>query len=106
MDQSAQPVSKQDQILRAATRVIKDKGLQGLSFEAVSVEAGFSRQLVRYYYSDIESLIVALCDYLGNGYRDILISGIVEVSQVQRLGFFQSSYRTVGCGLFLYLVFK
>lgn len=79
---------KKTQILRAATKLIKRKGLQALSFEAVAAEVGLSRQLVRYYYSDLDMLIVALCDHLGNGYREILVAGIVEVSQVQRLGFF------------------
>ncbi|WP_299859643.1 TetR/AcrR family transcriptional regulator [uncultured Roseobacter sp.] len=88
MEKTAGSPEKKLQILQAATNLIKTKGLQALSFEAVSVEAGLSRQLVRYYYSDLDMLIVALCDHLGNGYREILVAGIVEVSQVQRLGFF------------------
>ncbi|WP_299957673.1 TetR/AcrR family transcriptional regulator [uncultured Roseobacter sp.] len=88
MEKTAGSPEKKLQILQAATNLIKTKGLQALSFEAVSAEAGLSRQLVRYYYSDLDMLIVALCDHLGNGYREILVAGIVEVSQVQRLGFF------------------
>ncbi|WP_195819442.1 TetR/AcrR family transcriptional regulator [Roseobacter sp. MH60115] len=88
MEKTAGSPEKKLQILQAATNLIKTKGLQALSFEAVSTEAGLSRQLVRYYYSDLDMLIVALCDHLGNGYREILVAGIVEVSQVQRLGFF------------------
>lgn len=76
------------QILQAATRLIKKKGIQALSYEAVSTEAGLSRQLVRYYFSDLNVLIVDLCDHLGNGYRELLVAGIVKVSQVQRLDFF------------------
>lgn len=79
---------KKTQILRATTSLIKKEGLQALSFEAVAAEAGLSRQLVRYYFSDLDTLIVALCDHFGNGYREILVSGIVEVSQVKRLDFF------------------
>ncbi|MFL4471463.1 TetR/AcrR family transcriptional regulator [Tateyamaria armeniaca] len=79
---------KTTQILHAATRLIKDNGIQALSFEAIAAEAGLSRQLVRYYYADLDMLIVALCDFLGNGYRDLLVAGIVKVSEVKRLGFF------------------
>lgn len=79
---------KKVQILQAATALIRDQGIQSLSFEAIAAKAGLSRQLVRYYFSDMDALIVSLCEFLGNGYRDILVAGIVEVSQVNRLNFF------------------
>ena len=88
MDQNTPAPNKNIQILQAATALIRDKGLQALSFEAVATQSGLSRQLVRYYYADLDALIVALCDHLGNGYREMLVAGIVDVSQVQRLGFF------------------
>lgn len=67
---------------------MNESGLQALSFEAVAKQAGLSRQLVRYYFPDIESLIVELSEYLAVGYREILIAGIVEASRVERLKFF------------------
>ncbi|MEL6206868.1 MAG: TetR/AcrR family transcriptional regulator [Pseudomonadota bacterium] len=79
---------KKSQILRGATTLIKGQGLQALSFEAVAKEAGLSRQLVRYYFADLDTLIVELCEFLGNGYREILIAGIVDIAQVERLKFF------------------
>ncbi len=79
---------KKIEILQAATNLIKDRGLQALSFGAVAEESGLSRQLVRYYFNDIDTLIVELCAFLGNGYRDILVAGIVEIRQVERLKFF------------------
>ena len=80
--------TKKIEIMRAATRLIKDRGLQILSFEAVANEAGLSRQLVRYYFDDLDALILELCTFLGNNYREILVSGIVEMQQVERLKFF------------------
>ncbi|MEX0340603.1 MAG: TetR/AcrR family transcriptional regulator [Arenibacterium sp.] len=80
--------AKKIQILDATTRLLKSKGLQALSFENVASEAGLSRQLIRYYFTDLESLMVDLCDHLGNGYRDTLIAGVVDVGQVERLKFF------------------
>lgn len=79
---------KKLRILQGATAVVRSRGLQALSFEAVAAEAGLSRQLVRYHFADLDGLIVALCDHLGKGYRDIIVSGIVEVAQVKRLDFF------------------
>ena len=79
---------RRTQILQAATRVLKDSGVQALSFEAVAREGNVSRQLVRYYFADLDALIVALCEYLGNGYRDMLVNGILKVGQVERLPFF------------------
>lgn len=79
---------KKAQILNAATRVLRVQGLQALSFEAVANEAGLSRQLVRYYYSDLNVLMVDLCDHLQKVYQDFLVAGIVDVAEVERLGFF------------------
>ena len=75
-------------ILLAATELIRDHGLQALSFERIAQQAGLSRQLLRYYYTDLDEIIVALCDFLANRYRDLLIAGIVDVGQVERLDFF------------------
>jgi len=83
-----QSTDKKRQILFAAATLLKTRGLHALSFETVAAEAGLSRQLVRYYFADIEALMVDLCDYLGNAYRDILVAGVVEIQQVNRLKFF------------------
>ena len=79
---------KRAQILHAATTLLRDRGLQSLSFENVAQEAGLSRQLVRYYFPDLDRLIADLCDHLAGAYRDILVAGIVKVAQVERLEFF------------------
>ena len=79
---------KKTQILNAATKVLKVQGLQAFSFESIANEAGLSRQLVRYYYSDLDTLMVDLCDHLQKVYQDLIVSGIVDVAEVERLGFF------------------
>lgn len=79
---------KKTQILQAATALLKTRGLQALSFKAVAQEAGLSRQLIRYYYSELDELIVDLCVYLGNAYQETLVAGIVQVGKVERLKFF------------------
>lgn len=88
MDVQAQAPGKKAQILLAAAELLTRRGLQALSFESVAKEAGLSRQLVRYYFDDLDALVVALCDYFGNAYRETLIHGIVEIGKVERLDFF------------------
>lgn len=79
---------KKTQILIAATDLIRDHGIQAVSFERIAKQAGLSRQLLRYYFTDLDQLIVELCDFLANRYRDLLVSGIVNIGQVERLDFF------------------
>ena len=88
MNKDDQSHDKKARILHAATVLLKSRGVQALSFDGIGTEAGLSRQLVRYYYPDIETLMIDLCDHLGSAYRDILVGGIVEVAQVERLDFF------------------
>ena len=88
MTTGEQTPSKKTQILEATAALLSTKGLQALSFENVALEAGLSRQLVRYYYADLDSMVCDLCDHLGGSYRDTLVDGIVKVGKVERLKFF------------------
>jgi AcrR family transcriptional regulator len=83
----AEARDKKTQILVAATKLLKKRGLQAFSFDAVAGEAGLSRQLVRYYYSTLDDLIVDLCDHLMLVYQETLTTGIVKAAQVGRLEF-------------------
>ena len=83
-----QASDKKIMILNATATLLSKKGVQSFSFENVAYEAGLSRQLVRYYYSDLNTLIADLCDHLGKQYQDILVSGILDLREVGRLKFF------------------
>ncbi|WP_127144323.1 TetR/AcrR family transcriptional regulator [Pelagibacterium montanilacus] len=84
----AETRDKKTQILDAATKLLRKRGLQAFSFDAIAGEAGLSRQLVRYYYSTLDDLMVDLCEHLMLVYQEILTTGIVKVGQVGRLEFF------------------
>lgn len=84
----SQSPEKKTQILDAAAALLARDGVQALSFENVAHEAGLSRQLLRYYYSDMDVLVGDLCDHLSGVYQRLLISGIVDIGQVERLDFF------------------
>lgn len=79
---------KKTRILSAATRLLRTRGLQSFTFDAVAYEAGLSRQLVRYYYPRLDALIADLCDHLAAAYQQALVAGIVNSAQVERLDFF------------------
>ena len=85
---SGDAADKKTRILGATTRLLMSQGLQAFSFDAVASEAGLSRQLVRYYYSSLDALIVDLLDHHTMAYQEALIAGIVNLGQVERLGFF------------------
>lgn len=85
---NAEAGNKKTQILAGATRLLRLRGLPSFSFDAVANEAGLSRQLVRYYYSNLDDLIVDLCDHLAMAYQEALVAGIMKLSQVERLDFF------------------
>lgn len=79
---------KRTQILLAVAELIRDHGIQAISFERIAKQAGLSRQLLRYYFTDQDKIIVDLCDFLANRYRERLIAGIVDLGQSKRLDFF------------------
>ncbi|MEE4207727.1 MAG: TetR/AcrR family transcriptional regulator [Parvularcula sp.] len=82
---------KKAKILDATARLLSSEGLQALSFEAVAREAGMTRQLLRYYFVNVDGLISELCDHLANKYRETLLSGIRETGKAgsfERLDFF------------------
>lgn len=88
MAKRSQSPEKKAQILEAAATVLSQSGLQALSFENVARNAGISRQLLRYYYSDMDALMADMCDHLATVYQRMLVSGIVEIREVERLDFF------------------
>ncbi|MGR3321778.1 MAG: TetR/AcrR family transcriptional regulator [Pseudooceanicola sp.] len=79
---------RKEDILHAAKELIRDHGIQSLTYERIANQAGLSRQLLRYYYADLDEIIVELCELLANRYRQLLVAGIVDVNQVGRLKFF------------------
>lgn len=88
MSKNSQNPDKKVQILEACANLLSKKGVQKFSFENLSHEAGMSRQLIRYYYSNLDTLICDLCEHLGLKYQSLLISGIIDLQRVERLNFF------------------
>jgi len=85
-------IDRRQEILVGAFSALMKNGLPALSFEAIAEEAGVSRQLVRYHFSDNEGLMIALCDLLAARYRDMLINGMMKVEGGNRLDVFLDYY--------------
>ncbi|MEM9317578.1 MAG: TetR/AcrR family transcriptional regulator [Pseudomonadota bacterium] len=79
-------------IVAAAYRVLNTNGLAGFSFDAVAKEADLSRQLLRYYYKDLESLVLDLADQLAVPYRDTLLRLVGQGDGKERLSTFLDFY--------------
>jgi AcrR family transcriptional regulator len=53
-------------ILAAARRVLLRDGFGGLTFDAISAEAGENRALIRYYFGNKGGLVTALVDWMDH----------------------------------------
>lgn len=82
------PTDKKAVIVQAAFDVLMNGGVQALSFETVARSAGLSRQLVRYYFSDSEDLMITSCDHLADLYRNALVNGVAQIEDKNRLDFY------------------
>ncbi len=83
---------KKDIIVKGAFSLLMKEGVQALSFDGVAQEAGLSRQLVRYYFSEKDDLMMALCDYLADLYREALLKGVAAAEPKNRLNLFLDFY--------------
>lgn len=83
---------KRDAIVRSALGLLMRGGPAALTFERLGAASGMSRQLVRYYFPDLEALMIALCDHLAGLYRTELVNGVAKVENKDRLNFFFDFY--------------
>lgn len=88
MNRREQSPARKARIVAAATTLLTKRGLHALSFETVAQEADLSRQLVRYYFKDIDALMVEVSDHLMGEYVRLLVEGVRDVGKEDRLGFF------------------
>lgn len=79
-------------IVLGAFAALKAQGLPMMSYDIIADNAGLSRQLVRYHFSDPGDLMVAVCDYLAECYRDALLAAVTKADTVDRLEVFLDFY--------------
>ncbi|WP_323005343.1 TetR/AcrR family transcriptional regulator [Pseudorhodobacter sp.] len=83
---------RRPEILDAAFRVLAQEGLPMPSYDVIAKEAGISRQLIRHYFPDQTSMMVALCDSLAGAYRNLMMKGIIDAASTERLQIFLDFY--------------
>lgn len=67
-------------------------GLGNLSLDHVASQAGMSRQLLRYHFPDQDDLMIAVCDYLAQLYREPLIEIASTREGPERINIFLDFY--------------
>lgn len=83
---------RRPEILQATFRVIARDGLPMPSYDVIAREAGISRQLIRHYFPDQTTMMLALCDSLAAAYRDLMMRGIIVTGSTERLQVFLDFY--------------
>jgi AcrR family transcriptional regulator len=66
------PPSKREAVLRAASRVVAEEGVSGMTLEAVAREAGVSKGGLLYHFPSKEALIGGMIGRLIEGFEDAL----------------------------------
>lgn len=83
---------RREQIVKGAFNALRKHGLPDLSNDMVAAEAGVSRQLVRYHFPSHEGLMLEVCDYLAQLYRDALVSTAGTLDGPARVDMFLDFY--------------
>ncbi|KMK67746.1 TetR/AcrR family transcriptional regulator [Puniceibacterium sp. IMCC21224] len=79
-------------IVQAAIKTIGKHGLPLPSYDLIAEEADMSRQLIRHYFPDPETLMVSVCDGLAAAYKEALMKGILAADKTERLPMFLDFY--------------
>lgn len=59
-------MSRRDQILESAARVVAQRGIRGLRVEELAAEAGVSTALIYYHFRDRAGLLAQTLDFISN----------------------------------------
>lgn len=83
---------RRPEIVQAAIAAIRVHGVTLPNYDKIADQAGMSRQLVRHYFPNPEDLMLAVCDALAASYRRLLMEGILQAGNPQRLPTFLDFY--------------
>lgn len=83
---------RRPEIVQAAIAAVRLNGVTLPNYDKIAEQAGMSRQLVRHYFPNPEDLMLAVCDALAASYRRLLMEGILQAANPQRLPTFLDFY--------------
>ncbi len=87
-----QTADRKAQAVKGAFLALKKHGLGDISFDLIADETGMSRQLLRYHFPDHDALMVSVCDYLAQLYRDSMIAAASALEGPKRIETFLDFY--------------
>lgn len=67
--------AKRQELLLAGIKVIADVGYAGASLRKVAKEAGYTTGAISYYFADKEAMVVAIIEYMFDGFDTMLDMG-------------------------------
>lgn len=83
---------KKRRIVEGTLEVLNTQGPPHPSFNDIAHQIGSSRQLIRYYFSSSDDLMLEVCDLLAEAYRMALVNGASAVEGSGRLAFIFDFY--------------
>jgi AcrR family transcriptional regulator len=83
---------RRPEIIQAAVKAISENGLPMPSYDTIAQQAGMSRQLIRHYFPEPDTLMVAVCEALAAAHRILLMRGIHQANSAERLPLFLDYY--------------
>lgn len=76
---------RQEEIIEAAHTALQKHGLSAISYDLIAEKAETSRQLVRHYYPDMESIMVDVLERISEDYRRLVFDTILSRKATERL---------------------
>lgn len=83
---------QRQQIIEGFARTLHELGPPHPPYNRIEEATGISRQLVRYYFSEPDALMLAVSDHLADAYRMALVSGVESLTGAKRLHFIFDFY--------------
>lgn len=71
------------EILRAASKVVSERGIFNLTLEAVAIEAGVSKGGLLYHFPSKEALVKGMVDHLAGNYEEKIAESVKVSSKEQ-----------------------
>ncbi|SMX38398.1 TetR/AcrR family transcriptional regulator [Maliponia aquimaris] len=80
------------QIVQGVADFLMSNGPPPPSYGQIADSSGVSRQLIRYYFDDPDTLMCQVCDLLAEAYRMSLVQGVETLKGPKRLQFIFDFY--------------
>lgn len=84
--------AQEQAIIKGVARVLYKDGPPRPQYKQIAEEIDVSRQLIRYYFTDPDDLMLEVCNDLAEAYRMALVNGVADMDGPRRLEFIFDFY--------------